>query len=249
MKRLVMMVIVFFSWLCFYPLTIEAAPKVVIETYDYEEDHVHIQYPHFDGMTDNAVQGEMNSSMEALVNDYASGMRNIIEEENGRGRSTENYSAKMEYGVHFNDNNVLSLTVHEMQFTGGNTWQQKHLGYTFDLRTGKVLSFTDLYKWDYDSRNYVYKQILKQVRDQTGTLNQIYGKPLTVEEINGGLTKSLSNEQYVPTYYLTAPDKCVFIFQKYEIAGGFRGMLAFEVSIPQMMRKPVSGLSIFSVSP
>jgi hypothetical protein len=245
MKRFLYMLLLCICLILFYQ-SAEASSQVVVEEYNHQEDFIDLTYPHFDGMINQDAQEKMNSTIEADINNYIQNLqdRKGIEEE--RGNFKEGSYGRARYDVHYNDGNVISISIYKNYFFVGDAHNVPYLDtFTFDLKTGDVIPFQKIFKWDNNSRNYVYNAILKQLSGQNymSQISPASGSfPLSKDYnyVYEKLTKKLSDADYIPNYYLNSKDKCVFVFQKYEIAAGVHSIVQFEVTMPERLENEQS---------
>lgn len=177
----------------------ELPPPVEIANRQVVQGEVKLSYPEISGI--NAAGAEMTQTVATEIDRFAQGL------------VQPNYSGLTTFQVQLNRSGLLSLTLHEMEYA-------KHAAhpmtirraYTFDTRTGTVISLSDLFRPDTD-----YKERLSGVvrarlaKGDIPLLAPFTGIPDTQE------------------YYLT-DEGLVLYYQLYEYAPYAWGFLEFTCS-------------------
>jgi hypothetical protein len=211
----------FFSLTLFCMQSTEASPRVIVDQYEYQEDCISIAYPHFDGMVNEEVQDKMNAMIENLVENYIDEAQRDIEKASQYNTHYFRPVVQLNYKVWHNNDDLLSITLSSYRFFGGAHGMSALIGYTFNLQTGSVIPYNDLFLWDGQSRELAYNTILQQVNDR-----KIF---LFKEGDQSLLVKKIKNPDYIPNFYLVEKDNPVIIFEQYEIAPYAAGILRFQL--------------------
>ncbi|MDU2063293.1 MAG: DUF4163 domain-containing protein [Sporomusaceae bacterium] len=201
-----------------------SASGVLVETYDYQGDYITMTYPHFDGMTNQNSQEKMNKYIEdAVVNSFINGIQNTVNDLSSRGFMKDSYGGKMTYKVQYIDDDFASLTIETRKDFGGAHPMRYTTGYTFNLKTGDLVPFPQIIRWDAQCRQVIYDNIVQNAKDRNLFL---YPReyPTNVAKM------VLENARYVPNYCLTGKGKFTVIFQPYDIAPYSSGTLFFEMT-------------------
>jgi hypothetical protein len=199
----------------------EASPGVIVDQYDYQDGEITISYPHFDGVINQAAQDKLNEAMETLVEQIIDDAHTRIE--NAKQYNTHEFSSevRLNYKVWYNDENIVSVTLKSYKFFGGAHGMSGLMGYTFNLQSGEVVPYADIFKWDSDSRKLAYSRIINQVNDR-----KLF---LFTDGQQNKLASKLQDPDYEPNYYLADKDKAVIIFSQGEIAASAAGVLQFNM--------------------
>lgn len=184
----------------------------VIERSEYKTELFAIEYPRICAMSDATVQERINAVLQGRVNEFINQAAQAAEENRnypGGGK----FTAKMEYQVHRQDVELLSLTLRTYRYTGGAHGSASLEGYTFSLKTGQLLKYADLFPLDDMARQQLNQRIEAQIRT----------RQIPIFEPFRGVGDD-------PGYYLKSDDHTVLVFQQYEIAPYSSGILEFEVT-------------------
>lgn len=200
---------------------VQANPGVIVDQYDYQEDNMAIAYPHFDGMLKESAQTKMNDAIETIVEKFVADAHTRIERANQDNTHYFRPEAQLKYKVWYNAEGLVSITLNTYEFYGGAHGMSTLTGYTFNLKTGEIIPYDDLFKWDADSREIAYQKMRKQVNER-----KIFLFP---EGQQNRLFIRINEPDYMPNYYLTEQDQAVIIFQQYEVAPYAAGILQFKM--------------------
>lgn len=182
-------------------------PVVVLQ--EYNQEWIRLQYPQIEKMPVESVQAKINDVFKKLTDEFGSSMRAIVE----HGKKYPNYGqyeAKSSYTVKWQTTDTLSIAFYTYTFTGGAHGISSETGYTFDLKTGDLITLRDRVG---DEKIRVYNDmILQQIRARNIPIFEPY--------------KGISDQT---TYYLKDAKTLVVAFQQYEIAPYSSGILRFEL--------------------
>ena len=194
----------------------EAAVQVVAENLqiseiEYKEWPFDISYPRLSGMSDKAAEGKINAVLQKRVDAFVAEMKEDSEE--GKDLPLYKYfAAKINFEVHLKDTGFVSLTLQTYRFTGGAHGSSSLEGYPFNLKTGQLLKYGDMFNFDAVTRQTLNNEIARQIRERKIPIFEPY--------------KGLSD---IPGFYLKSNKTVVFVFQQYEIAPYSSGILEFEI--------------------
>ena len=216
-----LLLVIFCGGMFFFGGVAEASSGAIVDQYDYQDGEITISYPHFDGMVNQAAQDKMNETVETLTEQFIDDAYTRIED--AKQHKTHEFSSEVQlnYKVWYNDENIVSVVLNSYKFFGGAHGMSDLIGYTFNLQNGEVVPYTDIFKWDSDSRNLAYSCIMNKVNERNLVL--------FTEGQQNKLALKLQNSDYVPNYYLADKDKAVIIFSQGEIAASAAGVLQFNM--------------------
>jgi hypothetical protein len=126
------------------------------------------------------------------------------------------YEAISQYTLQYNKNGYLSITVDFYMYTGGAHGMTDRVAYNYDLNTGEELKLSDLFNKDFDYKDFINKEILKQMK----TNEDMYFHD------EGGF-KTISDEQ---RFYLADGNIAIY-FSQYEIAPYAAGIPEFKIPL------------------
>lgn len=169
---------------------------------------IDVEYPRVSGLSNAKVERQINQNIRSLV-------EQMISEQISRGGSKTTIIAK--YKVPLNQKGLLSIKFENYAYTPpaahGFTIVRS---LTFDLNTGVIYGFSDLFNKDSDYKAVLNKIIEKQIEERE--------IPLLVE------FKGVSDDQ---EYYLT-PNSLVIYYQLYELAPYVYGIIEFPISYSEI---------------
>ena len=183
----------------------------IIERSEYKTELFDVEYPRVCGMSDVEAQGKINDVLKMRVEQFIAQVNQAAED----GRKyplASKFSAKMDFQIHRQDADLLSITLRTYQFTGGAHGSSSLEGYTFKLATGQILKYSELFNFDFASRQSLNEKIAVQIRE----------RQIPIFEPFGGVSDN-------PGFYLKDGRKAVIVFQQYEIAPYSSGILEFEI--------------------
>ncbi|MCZ8520426.1 MULTISPECIES: stalk domain-containing protein [Paenibacillus] len=194
--------------------------SVVTVTADSGNPMVEVQYPQVEGFADAAVQKKMNDVLraqgEAAV---AEGIKIVTEAEKGN-QEIKSESPEVEippslfsssYTVTSNEQGKLSLYVDQYQYTGGAHGGTARRGYTFDLKTGELLTLKAAAADHPDYVSIINRTIQNNIKD-----TELY------------LLTPFETIQPDRNYYLSH-EGIVIYFQQYEYTPYAAGMPEFII--------------------
>lgn len=163
--------------------------------------------------TNSKIGDDITSKIDSDTEKWVNDVREIAESDYNSNNMI--YEAMGIYDLHYNKNCFLSITMTNYQFTGGAHGMTFKVPYNFDLKTGKALKLSDLFKDDYD-----YKKVIDAtIREEIVKHKEYYFN-------DGADFKGISGNQ---DFYIT--NKGIFVyFSLYEIAPYSSGIREFFIS-------------------
>lgn len=121
-----------------------------------------IKIPVVSGLKDKKVQDTINSNIEKTIMAYAEDVEKSAKEAQKLGAFHNNYTINSEYNIHYNKNNLLSITTSCYQYTGGAHGMTFVNSFNIDTKSGENISLKDFFS---PEENYV-EVINKTVREE-----------------------------------------------------------------------------------
>ncbi|MGC5327476.1 DUF3298 and DUF4163 domain-containing protein [Brevibacillus sp. SYSU BS000544] len=188
----------------------EASTRATILEKRYERPRLHLRYPKIQGLSNPFAEQKINHTIQQLL-------FSLIRDQ-GYANPVTDITAT--YKVRLNKNGVLSITYEVYSYTQGAAHGLTVMkSTTFQLETGKLVSFESLFKPNSKYRSIINAKIKSETKE-----NQV---PLIKEFV------TISPDQ---DYYLT-DDALIAYFQLYEYTSYAYGFPEF--SIPFSYLKPV----------
>jgi len=185
-----------------------SAPASVV-TQEYNQDWIHVKYPQIEKLASVAVQNKINDILKRSADEFFASMKQIAEQSKSLPNNNR-YSAESGYSVKWQSADLISLVYYTRTYTGGAHGSQIETGYTFDLRTGDLITLRNKVG---DDKIRAYNDMIQQ---------QIRAKNIPIFKPYTGISDKT-------TYYLADDKTLVVIFQQYEIAPYSSGILRFEL--------------------
>lgn len=180
--------------------------KPIISKCEFKEGNTQVTYPQLYGMANKDNQDKINGFIKQIADSFISRAKDLPPD--------DNYEAKMSFEICLEQVNLLSMKIQTYTFTGGVHGHSELNGFTFDLRTGDIIRFSELFNFNYESKQKINNQIIQQINKR---------------DIN--IFKPFKGVGDNPNYYLKEGNKVVIIFQEYEIAPFSSGILEFELEL------------------
>lgn len=139
------------------------------------------------------------------------------------------YELLVDYEVHTANDNIISVTTLNYQYTGGAHGMTVKVPYNFDLTTGKEIVLKDLFKDENGYKKVINEEIQKQIQEDPDRFF-----PDQVELFSG-----ISDDQS----FFVEDEKLFIYFGQYDIAPYSSGIIEFE--IPSSILKDVVSPSLF----
>ncbi len=190
---------------------------------------IHMKIPKVEGLSDKTVENRINNEIrDKMTAKVEEAERRAIEDKKAwidTGGDPKEYVPRyisVDYSVKTLTDDVLSFIVSEMEI-GANAAYDLHY-YNIDLQTNKDLTLKDLL-----GENYIAianEQIAAQIAERSKEEGAVFFDGS--DGIEG--FKSISENQ---GFYIDGKGHPVIVFNKYEIAPGYMGILEFEVTPPK----------------
>jgi hypothetical protein len=130
------------------------------------------------------------------------------------------YIANTSYKVRYAKKNILSITVIYDLYTGGAHGLEIQRGYTFNLKTGDIITLKELFHKGFDYDKVIKSSILEDIRKNPGDYFPID-------------TTSIQNVPWDERFYLEE-DNLVIHFGAYEIAPYAAGLPEFRIPFSKL---------------
>ena len=198
------------------------AQEITINDLVIKEDHealkVNMVFPLVQGIKDKQVEEKINQTIQKEVFDFKEMLQTESEEylqgAKEEGWEIRKYEAFAYYIVHYQKDNLLSLSVFYYSYTLGAHGHTLHRAYNFNLLNGEEIFLSDILKEKKDYTDIINQEIKRQIE-----LNpQVYFSEWSVFQ-------SISEEQ--PFYLIE--DGIVVYFGLYEIAPYASGIRYFKI--------------------
>ena len=169
-------------------------------------------------MADNSL------SANKTIEEYADKLIEMYEHDLKESEGEGNYTLNSSYEVVYEDEKMLSIRINSVVImAGGNEFVKI---FHIDKATGNLLTLADILKDGTKSFELINQNILKQMKSQMKKDDTITYFIRSEEEPDG--FESISNDT---NFYLNKDGELVIVFDEYEVAPGFMGVVEF--TIPQ----------------
>ncbi len=177
---------------------------VQINTLSIKRPNLEIDYPVITGLSNKEIENKVNNEIIKNVNNLIFQQGYIQEPK---------IDIKGSYEIKTNERNILSLTLLSYSYSGGVHGFTIIKGLTFDIITGEVISFSQLFK-----KNRPYKEEVSEIIKK-----EILERKMP---ILGGFNEILPEQDY----YI-ADKSLVIFFQLYQLSPYAQGFPAFPISL------------------
>lgn len=188
-------------------------------SYDSEEIQIHMVLPIFLDVSNKEVFEKINSYFEEDAVCLKEDLLNMakVDFENAKKDNIDipKYELLTSYEINTMNNELISATTLNYQYTGGAHGLSVKVPYNFDLTTGKKIYLDDLFKKDGDYRKIINEEIQRQIKEDP---DKFY--PDEVEVFSG-----IKEDQ---AFYIK-DGKLVIYFGQYEIGPYSSGIVEFEI--------------------
>lgn len=187
---------------------------VTISEKTYSDEISSIRYPQIKIDKNADVQDIINLRIQNLVNKHIYlGSQIPKYYYNGSGKGY----IKTYYKIHLNDGKLLSLTFDDYTYFGGAHDRRTRIGLTFDIKTGKLIEWTDLFLPISETNRELANKYMA---------NQVENKKLMVDKPFPGIRVGV----LVPSVFCMSERRNpVIIFQPYEVGPFSSGIIELEV--------------------
>ncbi len=187
--------------------------------YKNEAIEVNIKIPVVEGMKNQSIQKKINDMLEEDIIEFKDDLEETakigLKDFKEQGWQMKPYVAQVDYKVHYNKDNLLSISVNYYQYTGGAHGATLQKNFNIDLDTGNEATLKDFF---YEGENY--KEIIsKEIKKQMALEKDKY--------FDGALNivSSISNKQ---SFYIEN-ENIVVCYGHYEIAPYAAGIQEFKI--------------------
>lgn len=180
-----------------------------------------IRYPQLSGLGDAAVQNAINDILkQSAVNALEEGRNNAADMAQA---IREGYTGVIgmcqtfyDFIIAYNRNGLMSIVLTSYQYSGGAHGGTTASSYTFDLKTGRVLTLEDMMDDSADYASVINATIRKEI-DRRTEIGIVFEYERKFSDIGP-----------TPDWYLSS-DSIVFYFQEYEYFPYASGIQEFDV--------------------
>lgn len=131
--------------------------------------------------------------------------------------SEDKFVANVDYEVKKNSDNILSIKVTYNQYSGGAHGDYEYISYNIDMRNGKILKLSDLFKLKSDYIKVINNEIRSQIEELVKNNKE-----------NEGIYQFESIEK--DNKFYIEDDKIVIYFDLYKIAPFAAGIPTFKIN-------------------
>jgi len=188
---------------------------------DNELIKIDLKIPQIKGMANKELQAKLNKNFRDKIISFSNNLTKIAKKYSQDAQRYEfpiyPYQVSTDYQVHYNNDNLLSLTITYYEYTGGAHGSYIKEAFNINLRTGKEFSLSDLL-----GKNNDYQQTINnQVRDEIKEHQELYF---------ADDTQNLKIPSQDSNFYIQDNDLVIY-FQVYEIAPYSTGTPEFKIPL------------------
>lgn len=206
---------------------IGAIVKVVtFREYTHQENNMEanikvpkVQIENEEGKTlDNATQN-LNDSIQAYTDEIIAAYEADVKAAGGEGTQ----AVALDYEVVTDNDKLFSLRFHQTITMAGATQMEKI--YHIDKQTGELITLKDLFQDGTDYQTPIYENIRQQMKEQmTQDESKIYWVDSDMPEWEFTELPETVN------FYVNEAGKLIIVFDEYQVAPGYMGVVTFEIS-------------------
>lgn len=187
---------------------------------------INIRVPQLQGLKDRNVEKRINDNImedaQEIKEDLEEDARDDFEEYRNKGGKFRPYSIKGDYEVKYNKENVLSLYMTYLEYTGGAHPITEPESLNLNIRTGKKLKLKDFFKPNQDYKKIIEREIMTQINQNK-------------EKFYDDALKKIKNEiDENDLDFYVEDGKLVIYFEEYEIAPHSSGIPKFKIPIQKI---------------
>ncbi|MBU5676167.1 DUF3298 and DUF4163 domain-containing protein [Alkaliphilus sp. MSJ-5] len=205
--------------------------KLEVETKSISDDNEalesSIKLPVFSNDNNKEILDEINTIIEEdalkIKEEMSQMAENDFKDAKKSNIELRKYELLINYEVHTANNNLISVTTLNYQYTGGAHGMSVKVLYNFDLTTGKEIALGDFFKEGSNYKKVINEEIQKQIKENPDKFF-----PDEVELFSG-----ISDDQS----FFIKDGKLFIYFGQYDIAPYSSGIIEFE--IPSSVLKDV----------
>lgn len=160
----------------------------------------------------------MNDKIQAYTDEIIAAYKADVKASSGEGTQ----AVHLDYEVVTDNDRLFSLWFHQTVVMAGANQFEKI--YHIDKKTGNMITLKDLFQGDSDYITPISKSIKEQMKMQMEEdESKVYWLDDEVEEWN---FKEISEDV---DFYINESGKLVVVFDEYEVAPGYMGVVSFEI--------------------
>ena len=188
---------------------------VTVSEKTYNDEISTILYPQVQIVTNPNTQDIINLRIQNIVNKHIYLGEQIPKYYIGSGKGF----IKTYYKIHLNDGKLLSLTFDDHTYFGGAHGRLTRAGLTFDVQTGKLIEWTDIFLPISEKQRQLANQAMSKQVDE---------KKIRVFPPFSGIKEGVTAPS---AFYINENQNPVIIFQPYEVAPFSSGIIEIEVDL------------------
>lgn len=136
---------------------------------------------------------------------------------------TEHYDIKADYEIVTDNDDYFVLRFWTVMTSASAQQVEKY--YTIDRKTGDMLELKDLFKKDSDYVTAISENIKEQMKQQMAEDGEVYYWLDDPEMLAGNFEKIKKDQNF----YINDKGNLVIVFDEYEVAPGYMGIVDFEI--------------------
>lgn len=172
---------------------------------------------------ENATISNAASEVNKSIEEYTDMLINQYETDLKASEGLGNYAMDTSYEIVTNNDKMLSIRINTVVAMGGSNSYSKI--YHIDKQTDKVMSLGDLFKEDADYISLISEAIISMMVEQMAADEMI--TYFYESEVPDWDFKEIKEDQ---NFYINENEEIVIVFDKYEVAPGYMGMVEFAIS-------------------
>lgn len=175
--------------------------------------------PQKDGESIKNATNEVNKSIEDYTNQLIEQYNNDLKASEGEGH----YAVDTSYEVITDNDDMFTLRIDTVVAMGGSNSFSKF--YHIDKRSGNVITLKDVFQDKADYISVISNNIKEQMQEQMKA-DEMITYFLNDKEIEEWNFKEIKADQ---NFYFNEKEELVIVFDKYEVAPGYMGMVEFTI--------------------
>ncbi|KAJ53916.1 hypothetical protein BD780_001364 [Clostridium tetanomorphum] len=168
--------------------------NIITNTIKSKNSHseIDIKYPQVIDLKDKQLETKINTIIKNTVTDFKNETEKIAENLEKDGLSTHPYIINVDYKIHYNKNNLLSITLSNYSYTGGAHGTTDNVSFNIDTKTGEEASLKDMFSSNEDYKKIINKFIREEIeknpenyfQDATAFKDILPDQPFYIEDNN-----------------------------------------------------------------
>ncbi|SEL57820.1 Protein of unknown function [Paenibacillus sp. cl141a] len=172
-----------------------------------------VNYPVISGLDNAEVQAEINKVLKENASGVITGAEGNAEEF-PPSESSFPYEFSGDFVVHYNQNDILSITAYDYSYTGGAHGMTFRKSFTFSLKDGKQMKLGDFINMQGKNKQKLNNLVLSKMKKEGGYLGGFEGVPADAD-------------------FYVKDNAAVLYFQLYEYTAYAYGFPEFELQLKQ----------------